>query len=126
MYCIFSNLGDRYKIFYIPTPLHKRIVWGGHKNDATGMIDLLTFQSINNLLYFLKIGWGIEIFLYPHPIRQKIVLGGGTKNDMTEMIHLLTFQSTKNVLYIFLILGGYRNIFVPPPPTLKETLLGGV
>ena len=40
------------------------------------MIHLLTFQSINNALYFFKFQGGIEIFLYPQPLHQKIVLGG--------------------------------------------------
>ena len=70
------------------------------------MIHLLTFQSINNVLYFLKIWGDIQSFLYPHPLTQKKMFWrGGRKNDVTEMIHLLTFQLINNVLY-FMKFGG--------------------
>ena len=64
MYCIFSNFGGYRNIFYTPTPLHQKIVFGGYKNDVTEMIHLLTFQSINNVLYFFKFGGGgsIQVF----------------------------------------------------------------
>ena len=119
MYCIFSNLGG-IEIFLYPNLLHQKIVLGGGiKIDVTEMIHLLTFQSINNVLYFIFQFWGgIEIFLYPHPVtpKKKIVWGGGYKNDVTEMIHLLTFQSINNVLYFFLIWGGIEIFFLPPLP----------
>ena len=87
---------------------------GGYKNDVTEMIHLLTFQSINNVLYFFKFQGGIEIYFIPPPLTpKKLFWGGGYKNDITdvknhvtEMIHLLTFQSINNVLYFFLIWGG--------------------
>ena len=98
---------------------------GGTKNDVTGIIHLLTFQSINNLFYSFKFWGGIEIFFIPPPPYIKDCFGGGVqKNDVTEMIHLLTFKSIKNVVF-FLILGGGTEIFFIPPPTLKKTLLGG-
>ena len=73
---------------------------GGIKNDVTEIIHLLTFQSIENVLYFFKLGWGKNIFIPPPPYTRKTCLGG-YKNDVTEIIHLLTFQSIENVLYFF-------------------------
>ena len=46
--------GGYRNIFYMPTPLHQKNCLGGIKNDVTEMIHLLTFQSINNVLYFFK------------------------------------------------------------------------
>ena len=51
------------------------------------MIRLLTFQSINNVLYFSNFWGGIEIFLYPHPLTPKNCFGGGIKNDITADHH---------------------------------------
>ena len=124
MYWIFSNWGGYRNGFYTPTTLHQKIVLGGYKNNVTGIIHLLTSQSINNLLYFLNLGVGrvIEIFFISHPLHKNCFWGGGVqKNDVTEMIHLLTFQSIKNILYFFLILGGYRNISHTPTPYTKKT-----
>ena len=56
MYGIFSNLGGHRNIFYTKMPLHQKNCFGGIKNDVTEMIHLLTFQSINNVLYFFKFG----------------------------------------------------------------------
>ena len=78
--------------------------WGGYKNDVNEMIRVFTFQTINNVLYFFKLG-GIEIFLYPHPLTQKKLLGG-YKNDVTEMVHLLPFQLINNVLHFYYFLFG--------------------
>ena len=81
------------------------------------MFYLLTFQSINNVLYFFKFWGGIEIFFIPLPLTPKNCFGGGgIKNDVTEMIHLLTFQSINNVLYFLKFWGGYRNIFCTLTP----------
>ena len=63
------------------------------------MIHLLTFQSINNVLYcFLNSGGYRNIFYAPTPTQKKL---GGSKNVVNEIIHLLTFQSINNVLYFF-------------------------
>ena len=145
MYCIFCKFQGGYRNIFIPPPPYtKKLFWGGIKSDVTEMIPLLTFQSINNVLYFFKFGWGIEIFFIPPPLTKKIyflnfrgyrnffiphpltpkniVFGGGAiKNDVTEMIHLLTFQSINNVWYLFFNFGGggHRNIFYTPPLTKK-------
>ena len=60
------------------------------------MLHLLTFQSINNALYFL---WErfIEIFMYTPYTKKDLLWRGGIKNDVTEMLHLLTFQSIMNI-----------------------------
>ena len=79
---------------------------GGNKNDVTEMIHLLTFQSINNVLYFFKFLGGYRNIFIPPPLTLKkffFLEGGAIKNDVTEMIHLLTFQSINNVLYFWLI-----------------------
>ena len=122
----FFKLGGYRNIFYTPTPYTKKIVLGGYKNDVTGMIHLL-FNQLTIYCIFLNLG-GIEIFLYPHPLTQKIVFGGRgyKKNDVTEMIHLLTFQSIKSVLYFFLILGGYRNTFYTSTSYTKKLCKGGI
>ena len=70
------------------------------------LFTFLTFELINNVLYFLlNLGGGdIEIFFIPYPYTKKFVLGGGYKNDITKMFHLftfLTFQSINNALYFF-------------------------
>ena len=87
------------------------------------MIHLLTFQSINNVLYFFKLQGGIEIFLYPYPLTPKNIVLGAIKNDVTEMIHLLTFQSINNVLYSFLNLRGEGiEIFLYAHPLTKKLI----
>ena len=66
MYCILKIFGGIEIFFILPPPYTKKIVWGGGiKNDVTEMIHLLTFQSINNVLYFFELCGLIEIFLYP-------------------------------------------------------------
>ena len=67
MYCILLNLGrGGIEIFFIPPPLTpKKSLGGGIKNDVTEIIHLLTFQSINNVLYFfLKFGGYRNIFYF--------------------------------------------------------------
>ena len=89
------------------------------------MIHLLTFQSINNVLYFFKFWGGIEIFLYPHPLTPKNCFLGGIKNDVTEMIHLLTFQSINNVLYSFKFQGEIQIFVIPQAPNTKKKIVLG-
>ena len=100
---------------------------GGIKNDVTEMIHLLTFQSINNVLYFFKLGGYRNTFIPPPLTPKQLFWGGGAgiKNDVTEMIHLLTFQSINNVLYFFKFYGGYRNIFYTPTPSPKKLFCWG-
>ena len=89
------------EIFFIPPTLTPKKLFGGViKNDVTEMIQLLTFQSIKNVFYFLNLGGYRNMFYRPTPLHQKNKLfWGGIKNDVTEMIHLLTFQSIKNVFF---------------------------
>ena len=73
MYCIFSNFGGGKEIFLYSQPLTPKYCLGGYKNGVTEMIHLLTFQSINNVLYFFfNFGGYRNIFLYPHPLQKNL------------------------------------------------------
>ena len=55
-------------------------MFGGIKNDVTEMIHLITFQSINNVLYFFfKLGRGCRNFYIPTPTLKKKCWWGGIK-----------------------------------------------
>ena len=104
MYCICSNLGGGIEIFLYLHPLTpKNCFWegGGYKNYVTEMIPLLTFQSINNVLYFfLILGGGYSnIFYTPTPLQKKL---------------------------FFKFLGSIEIFFIPPPPYTKKNCFWGV
>ena len=61
MYIVFFFLiwGGGIEISFTPQPpTLKNLLGGVLKNDVTEMIHILTFQSINNVLYFFKLGGG--------------------------------------------------------------------
>ena len=85
MYCIFFKFGGGIELFFVPHPLTPKKFFGGDiKNDVTEMIHLLTFQSINNVLYvFIFWGGSIEILFIPPPhYTKKLFWGWGVCHDL--------------------------------------------
>ena len=155
MHCIFFQFWGTIEIFFIPPPPSKNKIYfqilGWYRSIfIPKMIHLLVFQSIKNVLYFLKFKGGFRnifilpapyttmhciffsilgnyrnIFYTPTPSKNKIyfqILGWYRSIFIPKMIHLLVFQSIKNVLYFF----EFGHFLYPTPFTKKLFWGGGV
>ena len=75
------------------------------------MIHLLTFQSIKNVLYFIKIGGGYRNIFYTQPLTQHCIVFFFKFWGVQK--YFLYLHPLIKIKFIFQIFGWYRSIFIP-------------